>query len=86
MIRVLVDVALKDDVMDPQGKAVGEALASLGHATVRRVRVGRFFDLMIEGDDPEEARAAAKGMCEALLANTVIERFDIRVEPAAEAR
>lgn len=86
MIRVLVDVALKDDVMDPQGKAVGEALTSLGHATVRRVRVGRFFDLLIEGDDPEAAREQARRMCDALLANTVIERFDIRTERVAENR
>ncbi len=79
MIRAHVKVFLKDDVMDPQGAAVGQALASLGHDQVRRVRVGRCFDLTLDGDDKEAARERIAAMCEALLANTVIERYEIEI-------
>ncbi len=81
MIRAKVTVSLKQDVMDPQGNAVGQALHTLGHANVRRVRVGRSFELLLETEDLEKARTQVKDMCEALLANTVIERYDIEVEP-----
>jgi phosphoribosylformylglycinamidine synthase subunit PurS len=82
MIRAHVNVTLKEDVMDPQGNAVGQALSSLGHPGVKKVRVGRCFDLLLDGDDPAAAQDQVKRMCEQLLANTVIERFDIRVEKA----
>lgn len=84
MIRAHVNVSLKSDVMDPQGNAVGQALGTLGYPQVRQVRVGRCFDLMLEGDDPEAAREQVRGMCEQLLANTVIERYDIHIEKVAE--
>jgi phosphoribosylformylglycinamidine synthase len=80
MIRAHVTVSLKEDVMDPQGNAIAQALASLGHKAVRQVRAGRYFDLTLEGDDPDAARAEVAKMCEQLLANTVIERYDISVE------
>ncbi|MBX7247261.1 MAG: phosphoribosylformylglycinamidine synthase subunit PurS [Candidatus Sumerlaeaceae bacterium] len=83
MIRARVNVLLKEDVMDPQGKAVGEALNSLGHHEVRNVRVGRCFDLNLTGEDPAAARVAIVEMCEQLLANTVIEKYDIHLVSAA---
>jgi phosphoribosylformylglycinamidine synthase len=86
MIRAHITVSLKEDVMDPQGKAVHEALASLGHGTVKRVRVGRYFDVTLEESDLEAARAKLRDMCEALLANTVIERYEIRMESLTQAR
>jgi phosphoribosylformylglycinamidine synthase subunit PurS len=82
MIRAKVTVSLKQDVMDPQGNAVGQALHTLGHENVRRVRVGRSFELLLEGDDQKKAKAQVTEMCEALLANTVIERYDISLENA----
>lgn len=85
MLRARVTVSLKQDVMDPQGAAVGEALHALGHKTVQRVRVGRSFELLLEDQDVEAARSAVKAMCEALLANTVIERYEIDVQPAHQA-
>lgn len=66
--------------MDPQGNAVGQALHTLGHDNVRRVRVGRSFELVLDSDNADKARAQVKEMCEALLANTVIERYDIQLE------
>lgn len=85
MIRATVKVMLKDDVMDPQGTAVAQALASLGHTGVKRVRVGRAFDLTLEADNADTARAEVRGMCESLLANTVIERYDIEAVGEAAA-
>ena len=79
MIRAQVKVFLKDDVMDPQGVAVGQALGSLGHKQVGRVRVGRCFDLTLNTDDREAAREEIRRMCEELLANTVIERYEIEL-------
>lgn len=80
MIRVHVNVSLKSDVMDPQGNAVGKALETLGYPQVRQVRVGRCFDLRMEGTDMEAAREQVVKMCEQLLANTVIEKYDIQME------
>lgn len=77
MLRARVNVLLKQDVMDPQGNAVVEALHSLGHDSVHQVRVGRCFDLVLNTEDEAHAREQLKEMCEALLANTVIERYEI---------
>lgn len=79
MVRARVTVQLKQDVMDPQGNAVQQALASLGHETVRQVRVGRSFDLLLDAPNNEETKADVKKMCESLLANTVIERYEIEL-------
>lgn len=80
MIKARVSVFLKDDVMDPQGLAVGQALTSLGHTTVRGVRVGRYFEIQLDADNLEVARSQVTQMCESLLANTVIERYRIELE------
>jgi len=85
MIRAHVNVFLKPDVMDPQGKALGEALLSLGHKSIRQVRVGRYFDVVIEGDDPEQARTELERICDELLANTVIENYEIRIDSVKPA-
>jgi len=77
MQRARVNVLLKQDVMDPQGNAVTEALHSLGHSGVKQVRVGRCFDVTLDADDEAGAEQQLKEMCEALLANTVIERYEI---------
>lgn len=82
MIKARVVVFLKADVMDPQGEAVGHALDSLGHKGVKKVRVGRAFDLDLEGEDVAAAEGEVKKMCESLLANMVIEKFEITVNLA----
>jgi len=80
-MRVEVRVYPKEGVLDPQGKAIAAALARLGHSGVRDVRAGKVFFLEVEGNDRERAEAEAKRMAEELLANTVIEGFDVRVAP-----
>jgi len=79
MIKARVVVFLKADVMDPQGEAVSQALGSLGHKGIQKVRVGRAFDLQLENMSVDAAEAEVKKMCESLLANMVIEKYEIQI-------
>lgn len=77
-MKVIVNVKLKNGVLDPQGKAVKHALNSLGFDEVGNVRIGKQIVLdIIEGDDKEKIKADTQKMCEELLANPVIEDFEI---------
>ena len=76
-MKLRVQVMLKDGVLDPQGEAVRHALGSLGFDGVDRVRQGKSIELEIDESDPAVAEAEARKMCEALLANTVIERYEV---------
>ena len=76
-MKARVFVTLKDGVLDPQGKAIGHALNNLGFREVGEVRQGKVIDIEIEERDREKARARIGEMCEKLLANTVIEKYEI---------
>ena len=78
-MRARVHVMLKAGVLDPQGKAIGHALGSLGFAGVGEVRQGKVIELDLAESDPARARETVKAMCEKLLANTVIETYAIEV-------
>ena len=78
MIQAKVYVTLKRAVLDPQGKAVHRSLTRLGYDEVETVRLGKFIEVELGGEDKEKARARLTEMCEKLLANTVIE--DYRIE------
>ena len=78
-MKVEVRVYPRENVLDPQGKAIAGALGRLGHRAVRDVRAGKIFFVDLEGSDPERAREEATRMAEELLANTVIEGYDVRV-------
>ena len=80
-MRATVLVRPKEGILDPQGQAVASSLRQLGFA-VDEARVGRVVDLELEGDDPERARAELERMCEQLLANPLIESYEITVDPA----
>ena len=80
-----VTVTLKPGVLDPQGKAVESALASLGVAGVTGVRQGKVFDIEIAADDPAAARATLARAAERLLANPVIETYEIWTPEQAPA-
>jgi phosphoribosylformylglycinamidine synthase len=80
-MKIEVRVYPKEGVLDPQGKAIAAALGRLGHRAVRDVRAGKVFFIDVEGSDTRAAEADAKKMAEELLANTVIEGFDVRVVP-----
>ncbi len=78
-MKARVHVFLKPGVLDPQGKAIGAALASLGFAGVSEVRQGKLIELDIAETDPSRARAEAEAMCRKLLANPVIEDYAIEL-------
>lgn len=76
-MKVRVTVTLKSGILDPQGKAIEGALASLGFAGVTGVRQGKVFDIEVAETDPARAREALARMCDTLLANLVIEDYRI---------
>jgi phosphoribosylformylglycinamidine synthase subunit PurS len=77
-VKATVLVRPKQGILDPQGDAVHESLRHLGFA-VDAARVGRIVDLEVEAVDPETARAEVERMCEQLLANPLIESYEILV-------
>jgi phosphoribosylformylglycinamidine synthase, purS protein len=79
-MKARVFVTLKTGVLDPQGKAIGHALNNLGFSGVGDVRQGKLIELELVGSDENAARAEIKEMCEKLLANTVIEKYEIELK------
>ncbi|MEU1393269.1 MULTISPECIES: phosphoribosylformylglycinamidine synthase subunit PurS [unclassified Nonomuraea] len=80
MARVIVDVMLKPEILDPQGQAIARALPRLGFSGVSAVRQGKRFEVDLEGPADEAALDEVRKMAETLLANTVIEDYSVRVE------
>jgi phosphoribosylformylglycinamidine synthase subunit PurS len=78
-MKARITVTLKTGVLDPQGKAIEGALASLGFSGVGSVRQGKIFDIDIAETDRSRAETALKAMGEKLLANTVIENFSVEM-------
>lgn len=76
-MKVVVNVRLKQGVLDPQGRAVKHALASLGFSGVQDVRVAKQIILELEGEDRDKIYADVARMCDEILANTVIEDYEI---------
>jgi phosphoribosylformylglycinamidine synthase len=78
-MKVIVNIQLKAGVLDPQGKAVHHALSSLGFNEVGDVRIGKQIILQIDEEDKAKAQTRVTAMCEELLANTVIENYEIEL-------
>lgn len=81
-MKAKVHVTLKNGVLDPQGKAVQHALGALGFSGVDDVRQGKFIELELSETDADAARQHVTDMCEKLLANTVIENYEIEIAEA----
>ncbi len=79
-MKAKIHVTLKTGVLDPQGKAVGQALGALGFEGVGEVRQGKYLEIDLDGGDADEARQKVDDMCRKLLANTVIENYEIDIE------
>ncbi|OQX50317.1 MAG: phosphoribosylformylglycinamidine synthase [Epsilonproteobacteria bacterium 4484_20] len=79
MTTAIVNVFLKEGVLDPQGKAAHHALDSLGFEGVADVRIGKQIVIKLDTDDKAAAETEVKEMCETLLANTVIEDYTIEI-------
>lgn len=78
-MKARIHITLKNGVLDPQGKAIQQALAGLGFDAVEDVRQGKYIEVELAESDAEAARAKVSDMCEKLLANTVIENYDIEI-------
>ena len=81
MARVVVDVMLKPEILDAQGQAIQRALGRLGFDRVQSVRQGKRFEIELDADLDDPGLVQVKEMAERLLANTVIEDFEVRSLP-----
>ena len=78
-MKAKVTVMLKDGVLDPQGEAVKHALKSLEYNMVESVRQGKVIEIVLDETSEETAKKRIQEMCEKLLANTVIESYEIEI-------
>lgn len=84
-MKARVTVYPRREILDPQGKAIRNALERVGFPGVLDVRAGKSFEIRLGTDDPAEADRELRRMCEKLLANTVVEDYAVELLPA-EAR
>ena len=78
-MKAHIHITLKKGVLDPQGKAIENALKTLGFDEVKNVRQGKFIEIELDEKDPEVAEKRVSKMSEQLLANTVIENYQIDI-------
>ena len=82
-MKARVKVTLKNGVLDPQGKAIAQALGALGFPAIKGVRQGRYIEVDLAENNADKARASVEEMCRKLLANTVIENYTIELDERA---
>jgi phosphoribosylformylglycinamidine synthase subunit PurS len=78
-MKVRVQVRLKAGILDPQGKAIGNALTTLGFSGIGEVRQGKLIEMELAETDPVRARQQVEAMCKELLANPVTEDYAIEI-------
>ena len=76
-MKVSAIITLKKDVLAPQGKVIHQALDGMGFENINEVRQGKYFEIDVNENDPNKAKAVVEDMCKKLLANLVIENFKI---------
>lgn len=79
-MKARIHVTLKTGVLDPQGKAIANALDALGFSGVDEVRQGKYIEIDLAETDADKAQSEVEAMCQKLLANTVIENYAIKIE------
>jgi len=79
MFRVEIRVTPRKGIVDPEGHTIGRALDNLGYEGVRHVRAGRLVQFELEAGDEKAARDSVVRMCEELIANPVIERYEVQI-------
>ena len=79
-MKISATVTLKKEVLDPQGKVVGQTLKNMGYNNIINVRQGKYFDIEIEETDKEKAKKIVEEICKKLLTNIVIEAYTINLE------
>lgn len=80
MAKIVVDVMLKPEILDPQGNAVASALPRLGFTVAKSVRQGKRFEIEVEGEPTTAQLAEIEKAAELLLSNPVIETYVVRIE------
>ena len=80
MFKAVVNVTLKKSVLDPQGKTVQHALASLGFQEAKNVRVGKYFEVSLDTPDRKKAEERLKAMCNEVFINPVIEEYSFELK------
>ena len=76
-MKISVIITLKQDVLDPQGKVINQTLAGMGFDNIDEVRQGKYFEISINEENENKAKAEVEEMCKKLLANLVIENYKI---------
>ena len=79
-MKISAIVTLKKDVLDPQGKVVGQTLKNMGYENIADVRQGKFFEIEINENDSEKAKKIIEEICKKLLTNVVIEDYKINIK------
>ena len=79
-MKISATVTLKKEVLDPQGKVVGQTLKNMGYNNIVSVRQGKYFDIELEETDKGKAKKIAEEICKKLLTNTVIEDYTINLK------
>ena len=76
-MKISVIITLKQDVLDPQGKVINQTLVGMGFDNIDEVRQGKYFEINVNEQDENKAKAQVEEMCKKLLANLVIENYKI---------
>ena len=79
-MKISATVTLKKDVLDPQGKVVGQTLKNMGYKNVINVRQGKYFEIELDEPDKEKAKKITEEICKKLLTNIVIEDYTINLK------
>ena len=79
-MKISATVTLKKEVLDPQGKVVGQTLKNMGYKNIINVRQGKYFDIEVDETDKEKAKKIAEEICKKLLTNVVIEDYTINLK------
>jgi phosphoribosylformylglycinamidine synthase len=78
-MKVSVEITRRPEIADPEGTNIMRALTDLGHQNIESVRVDRVIHLDVSGDDPDSVKQRVEEMCRQLLANPVLEDFNVKV-------
>jgi phosphoribosylformylglycinamidine synthase len=79
-LKISATIRLKKDVLDPQGKVVGQTLKNMGYKNILSVRQGKFFEIELQENDKEKAKKIVEEISKELLTNLVIEDYSIDIE------
>lgn len=82
-MQVEIIITVRESILDPKGKASHRALENLGFEDIKGVRIGKFIQLEVDTTDPQKAKEIAREASEKLLANTVMENYEIRIPDIA---